>query len=68
MVSDSVEQVLAHAGDARACCGGEIHDPTLLPNTAGAASGDPSHPTAALRGMFSGGSGNRSTKEGTQGL
>lgn len=52
MVSDSVEQVLAHAGDARACCGGEIHDPTLLPNTAGAASGDPSHPTAALRGMF----------------
>lgn len=55
MVSDSVQQTPAHAGDARARCGGEIHDPTLLPISAGAASGDPSHPTAALGGMFSGG-------------
>lgn len=48
MVSDSVQQVPGHAGDARAHCGGEIHDPTLHPISVGAASGDPSDPTAAL--------------------
>lgn len=46
VVCDSVEQVLGHAGDARAHCGGEIHDPITI----GAASGDPSDPTAALGG------------------
>lgn len=65
MVSHSVEQVLGRAEDARAHCGGEIHDPTLHPISVGAASGDPSDPTAALGGMFSGGAGNRGTKEGT---
>lgn len=55
----------AHAGDARAHCGEEIHDPTLHPISAGAASGDPSHPTAALGGMLSGGAGNRGTKDDT---